>query len=281
VTEIPEHLLKRSRERRAALGLPTDGGTGAEAAPTEGAAEGGAEAAPAAGAPVPAGGAAPAPAAAAAPVGRAAPAPEPAAPPPRPDPPYVAAAKARTKIPWWAMSVVGLLPLWVLLYAWALKPSEETVAGPLGEGEEIYGSCSSCHGASGAGGVGRPLHNGEVLLTFPTLEQQASFVYTGSSPFAGKVYGDPDRPGGPHTGGSFNGSFMPQQGEKFGGALTDAEIIAVVCHERYTIGGADPLDQKYAQEFADWCAPDAPKFEAIESGESTLDEEGISTAAEA
>jgi hypothetical protein len=193
----------------------------------------------------------------------------------------VAAAKARTKIPWWAMSVVGLLPLWVLLYAWALKPSEETVAGPLGEGEEIYGSCSSCHGASGAGGVGRPLHNGEVLLTFPTFEQQASFVYTGSAPFAGKVYGDPDRPGGPRTGGSFNGSFMPQQGEKFGGALTDAEIIAVVCHERYTIGGADPLDPKYAQEFADWCAPDALKFEAIESGESTLDEEGISTAAEA
>ena len=27
MTEIPEHLLKRSRERRAALGLPTDGGT--------------------------------------------------------------------------------------------------------------------------------------------------------------------------------------------------------------------------------------------------------------
>jgi hypothetical protein len=74
---------------------------------------------------------------------------------------------------------------------------------------------------------------------------------------------------------------MPQQGEKFGGALTDAEIIAVVCHERYTLGGADPLDPAYAQEFADWCAPDAPKFDAIESGESTLDEEGISTAAEA
>ena len=281
MTEIPEHLLKRSRERRAALGLPTDGGTGAD----EGAGEGGAEgvaAAPAGGAPVPAGGATPAPAAASSvPAGRAAPAPQPAAPPPRPDPPYVAAAKSRTKIPWWAMSVVGLLPLWVLLYAWALKPSEETVAGPLGEGEEVYSSCSSCHGASGAGGVGRQFSNGEVLLTFPTFEQHASLVYTGSAPYDGKVYGDPDRPGGPHLGGSLNGSFMPQQGEKLGGALTDAEIIAVVCHERYTLGGADPLDPVYAQEFADWCAPAAPKFEAIETGESTLDEEGISTAAEA
>ncbi len=192
----------------------------------------------------------------------------------------MAAAKARTKIPWWAMPVVGLLPLWVLLYAWALKPSEETVAGPLGEGEEIYSSCASCHGTSGAGGVGRQLNNGEVLLTFPTFEDHASLVYTGSAPYDGKVYGDPDREGGPHLGGSFNGSFMPQQGENFGGALTDAEIIAVVCHERYTLGGADPLDPVYAQEFADWCAPAAPKFEAIETGESTLDEEGISTAAD-
>ena len=38
LTEIPEHLLKRSRERRAALGLPTDGGEGTP--PEGGAAEG-------------------------------------------------------------------------------------------------------------------------------------------------------------------------------------------------------------------------------------------------
>ena len=38
---------------------------------------------------------------------------------------------------------------------------------------------------------------------------------------------------------------MPQQGAKYGGALTDAEIIAVVCHERFTIAGANPLDPKY------------------------------------
>jgi hypothetical protein len=274
VTEIPEHLLKRSRERRAALGLPTDGG-GEDASP---------EAAPAAagGASVPAAAAAasPAPVAAAAPPGRAAPPAAAPAPPPRPDPPYVAAAKERKKIPWWAMPVVGLLPLWVLLYAWALKPTEKVVKGPLGEGQTVYASCASCHGSAGAGGVGRQLNEGEVLLTFPTLEEQASLVYTGSAPYAGKAYGNPDRAGGPHLGGSLNGSFMPQQGAKYGGALTDAEIIAVVCHERFTVGGADPLDPEYAQEFADWCAPGAPKFEAVDSGESTLDEEGISTTAE-
>ena len=63
-------------------------------------------------------------------------------------------------------------------------------------------------------------------------------------------------------------SFIPE---------ADAEIIAVVCHERYTVGGANPLDPKYAQEFADWCAPGAPTYEAILAGDKTLDEEGIST----
>ena len=270
MTEIPEHLLKRSRERRAALGLPTDGGEGT---PAEGGAAEGGGAVPA---PVASSSPAAAPAAAA-PVGRAKPATPPAAPPPRPDPPYVAAAKARPKIPWWAMPVVGLLPLWVLLYAWALKPTEKVVAGPLGEGKTVFATCASCHGSTGGGGVGRQLSNGEVLKTFPKLEDQASLVYTGSASYSGKVYGDPNRAGGPHQGGSFNGSFMPQQGAKYGGALTDAEIIAVVCHERFTISGASPLDPKYAQEFADWCAPGAPKYEAILAGDKTLDEEGIST----
>jgi mono/diheme cytochrome c family protein len=270
LTEIPEHLLKRSRERRAALGLPTDGGEGT---PAEGGVAEGSASVPAAVAP-----SSPAAApAAAAPAGRAKPSTPPAVPPPRPDPPYVAAAKARPKIPWWAMPVVGLLPLWVLLYAWALKPTEKVVAGPLGEGKTVFATCASCHGSTGGGGVGRQLSNGEVLKTFPKFEDQASLVYTGSAPYSGKIYGDPNRPGGPHQGGSFNGSFMPQQGSKYGGALTDAEIIAVVCHERFTISGANPLDPKYVQEFADWCAPGAPKFEAVSAGDKTLDEEGIST----
>ena len=45
MTEIPEHLLQRSRERRKALGLPVPGEEGGEAAPAETAAPEGAEAA--------------------------------------------------------------------------------------------------------------------------------------------------------------------------------------------------------------------------------------------
>src|SRR5262245_13124243 len=66
MTEIPEHLLQRSRERRKALGLPVPGEEGGEAAPAEEAAAETAEAeAPAAAAaaetpaPAPAGGGAP------------------------------------------------------------------------------------------------------------------------------------------------------------------------------------------------------------------------------
>jgi hypothetical protein len=269
VTEIPEHLLRRSRERRAALGLTSEGA--AEGAGEAGAAE------PAAGAATPATVAPAAAPAAATPAGRAA-APTPAAAPPaRPDPPYVAAAKARPKIPWWAMPVVGLLPIWVLLYAWALKPTEKKIPGAIGDGKSVYAVCATCHGSSGGGGVGRQLSNGEVLKTFPKLEDHASFVYTGSAPYAGQLYGDPNREGGPHRGGSFNGSFMPQQGEKYSGALTDAEIVAVVCYERYVVSGANPTDQKFAQEYANWCAPAAPKYEEVLAGDKTLDQEGIST----
>jgi hypothetical protein len=60
VTEIPEHLLQRSKERRRALGLPVPGEEGEEVAP---AAEAPAEAAPAEGAPAETPAAAPPPAA--------------------------------------------------------------------------------------------------------------------------------------------------------------------------------------------------------------------------
>ena len=108
LTEIPEHLLKRSRERRAALGLPTDGGEGT---PAEGGAAEAERLGPGGRHPVEPG--TPRRPRPRRPVG-------PSRPPRRPhrrrrpDPPYVAAAKARTKIPLWAMPVVGLLPLWVL-----------------------------------------------------------------------------------------------------------------------------------------------------------------------
>ncbi len=240
MTEIPEHLLKRSRERREALGLPTEGGASAESAAASGSSEASATT-PAISVP-----STPVPAARPA-------APVPAAPPPvRPDPPYVAAAKQRRRIPIWAMPVLALLPLWALMYAQAMRPVDKELVGPLATGEEIYSQCSSCHGAEGGGGVGYPFVDGSVLATFPSLEDQVAFVASGSQPFAGQPYGDPNRPGGARIGLARNGSPMPA----FGTTLSEAELVAVICHERYTLGGGDET----GEEFLQWCAEDAPGF---------------------
>jgi len=226
VTEIPEHLLRRSRERRAALSGGGGDAGGGEAAPSP-ATPAATEAAAAA---------TPAPAAPAAP----------AAPPPPPPPPkpYVQAALNRRKIPIWAMPVLALLPLWAFFYAESLREPEVELTGPLAEGEGVYlSACSGCHGAAGGGGAGRQLNGGEVLLTFPGpdfFQAQLDFVHTGSAPYAGQPYGDPNRPGGPHLGLSYNGAAMPPQSVDNGGALTDEQILAAVCYVRVVIGGEDP-----------------------------------------
>ena len=69
------------------------------------------------------------------------------------------------------------------------------------------------------------LHGGQAKLTFPNIQDQINWVKTGSAPFTGKKYGDPNRPGGQHgpaTGG------MPA----FGSSLTDTQINDVVLYER-------------------------------------------------
>jgi hypothetical protein len=66
---------------------------------------------------------------------------------------------------------------------------------------------------------------------------------------------------------------MPPQGANGGGGLTDHEILSVVCHERYTLGGADPAAE-YLEEFEKWCSEESPLFAALEAGGtlSTLNE---------
>ena len=249
MTEIPEHLLKRSQERRSALS-----GDGATETTKSDA--------------TPATTSTPAVAKAAAPVAASAP------PPPPPDPEYVVAAKTRKKIPFWAMATLSLLPLWAFLYLIALKPQEKTVEGPLAIGAGVYGSCAGCHGAAGQGGAGRALHQGEVLKTFPKIEDMLNFVYTGSQAYVAKelaVYGDPNREGGAHAPLSYNGNPMPQQGAKAGGGLTEYEILGVVCHERYTIGGADPKSEEWMSEYETWCSPESEIFLALEKGETSFD----------
>jgi mono/diheme cytochrome c family protein len=254
VTEIPEHLLKRSRERRSAIG---QGGDAAADAPSDAPAASNTPATtPATTTP------AAAPAASGPPARTPAPAPA-APPPPKPDPVYVQAAKQRRKIPFWAMATLSLMPLWAFMYVRAVTEPPEVVEGPLGIGTEIYNSCASCHGAGGAGGVGYGFSGGAVLETFPLIEDQIRYVYYGTEGYnaAGvEIYGNPDREGGPHITG--NQGVMPA----FGGQLTQYEIVAVICHERYTLGGADPTSEEWAAEYETWCSEESPVFAELEAG---------------
>jgi hypothetical protein len=244
MTEIPEHLLNRSKARR---GETTGDG-------------------PASASPAPA-------TTPAAPVASKKDS-TPMAKKVEPDAPYVAAAKTRHKIPFWAMAGLAMLPVWTLLYFIALKPAEKAVAGPLAIGTEVYGGCAGCHGANGAGGAGQVLYQGSVLKTFPHIEDMLNFVYNGSQRFVAAglaVYGDPNRDGGAHKPLGYNGNAMPMQGEKAGGGLTEAEILGVVCHIRYDLSGADPKSEQWGKEYENWCSPESPIFEALEAGGTSFD----------
>ena len=223
MSEVPEHLLQRSRDRRAALGLgggDDSAAPAAEAATTETAAV------------EPAAGAAPAAAAAATPeVPAEAPAPEPLLP-------YVEAAVQRKRIPIWAMPVLAFLPIWAFIYVQTLSPPPATEVGQLEHGAEVYSTCASCHGGGGEGGVGRQFSDGEIIATFPDIESHLEFVLVGTAGYQGQPYGDPDRPGGAHVGGSLGA--MPS----YVGQISDEDLLAVVRHERETLGGEEvPAEQ--------------------------------------
>ena len=161
-----------------------------------------------------------------------------------------------------------------MLYLIALKPAEKVIAGPMSIGAATYGSCAGCHGAAGAGGAGRVLYQGEVMKTFPHIEDMLNFVYTGSQKYVAsglKLYGNPKREGGAHAPLSYNGNAMPMQGEKAGGALTEAEILSVVCHVRYTTSGADTASEEWMSEYETWCSPESEIFKALETGTSSFD----------
>ncbi len=227
MTEIPEHLLKRSKERRAALGL---GGGDEPPGEAPAASAGGGEpskavAKPAAGEPATPTGRAP----------RPEPEPEPIA---EPDPPYVAAAKSRRRVPYFAMPVLALLPLWGLFYWYTVQPPPPDQNDPLVVGAQVYAAnCAQCHGGAGEGGSGPKLADGEVLKTFPNALDQARWVTFGKEhggPDANGNYGDPNRPGGQHNVDMFGGA-MPSAEKDLG--LTPDQIVAVVRHERETLSG--------------------------------------------
>lgn len=220
MTEIPEHLLKRSRERRAALGL---GGDAPAGAPSE--TEGSAAAAT------------PAPAAAATPAPRpAAPVEEPKPEPPKPDPVYIQAAKRRRKVPIWAMPVLAFMPLWGYIFVRTLEPPPAGEADPFVLGTEVYSRCSSCHGAGGGGGAGPAFTDGAVQAVWPDYRDHMMWVRLGSEGWPGDTYGANDTP---KAGG------MPAW------ALTDAELAQVVLHER--VLGGEEIDEA-SEDYADLIA---------------------------
>jgi len=219
LTEIPEHLLKRSRERRAAVGGGDagagDGGGASES--TE------ASTAAAASPAVPA----------KAPAMPSHPAPE-VAPPAPPPSPMVEAHNRRRKVPYWAMPVLAALPLWAYVYQGTLSPP------PAGEGPEVLGEelyagsgCAGCHGAGGGGGVGPAFTGGSIYETFPDFQTQFEWVRLGSAGWQaerGDTYG---ANGKPVQGG------MPGFGED---QLSDAELLYIILFER-TLGGENPNEE--------------------------------------
>jgi hypothetical protein len=216
LTEVPEHLLRRSQERRAALGL----GGGADAAPAASTGDASTAVAPASGS---------SPArTAAVPVVDAGPR------PPAFVPPYVRASESRSRVPIWVMPVLAFLPVWAVIYAQSLSAAPSRELTQLAAGSAIFngtGACAGCHGGTGGGGTGRKLNDGEVLKTFPNIANQLEFVTLGTAGFSRQPYGNPQRPGGPHAGNSFGN--MPT----FKGKLTETELLEVVRHERETLSG--------------------------------------------
>jgi hypothetical protein len=214
VTEVPEHLLERSRARRAALGQGGD------------APEPSGEATPAT-----TGGGAPAKAEAA-----AAPAKAPAAPPPPPVPAFTPPPREliervetvrRQGIPLWVMPALVLMPFWGILYfgAFGERGHEELTPEQLGAQVYVEAGCAACHGQRGEGASGPALGRGESVKTFPDEAAHIEWVETGSQGKNGQPYGDPAREGGQRT---------VQQGAMpaFAGQLSPAEIQAVVLYER-------------------------------------------------
>ncbi len=225
MTEIPEHLLKRSR---AAKGTPEASGDAAGSAVE---ATSGAAAAPATSGP-------PAIAAAAAAI------PKDPGPTPEPDlPHYIVAANKRKKLPFWSFLVVAALPLWAISFAGTMQQPE--VADPLFEEAELAyaqtGGCSGCHGAGGGGGVGYKFSEGEVVKTFPEPIDMMAHIARGSTAINGEQYGNPDREGGPRIAGARNQGAMPAMA----GVLTMAELELVVFHERAVLSGEDTESEVY------------------------------------
>lgn len=241
MTEIPEHLLKRSKAAKAdASGESSDDGGGSAGGSSS--------------TPVAAEQASAVPAAPAANLPNLDPEPE----PPKPIPAYVAAAQSRKRIPIWALPVIAALPVWAYSFAGTMQ-QPETEDEVLIEAAELYGSCSSCHGVGGGGGTGYQLSDGEVLQTFPEPIDMMVHVARGSVEIIGEEYGA-ERADGVRVSGARGSGPMPAQIN----SLSQIELELVIFHERAILSGEDTSSEAYQE----W-------IEHMREGIETGDEEPI------
>ncbi len=187
---------------------------------------GGDAAAPAEAAPATTGDAAPAVTPSAAPAVAETP-----AAPSLPDPvaPWVEAAQSRRKIPFWAVPILALLPLWAVIYALTLDPPTPTEPGPLELGAETYAGkgCSGCHGAGGAGAGAVPgLTNTPEDFARPA--DMVTWVALGTAGY--QAQGIKEYAPGKTVGAAGQ---MPAWAD----SLTAEELMTVVLHERTVYGG--------------------------------------------
>ena len=226
MTEIPEHLLKRSKAAKS--GKSDDGGSGDAGS---GGGDSAGSSAPVAAEP------SATPAAPAANLPNLDPPPE----PPKPVPAYVAAAQARKRIPVWVLPVIAALPVWAYSFAGTMQ-QPEVEDEVLVMAEELYGSCSSCHGGTGGGGVGYQLSDGEVLATFPDPIDMMVHVARGSGDITGQEYGAV-REDGVRVSGARGRGNMPAQLS----SLSQLELELVTFHERAILSGEDISSEGYQE----------------------------------
>lgn len=139
------------------------------------------------------------------------------------------------------------LPIWAAMYVGTLERVPQGLTGVLGEGEELYveTGCAGCHRADGGGGIGPELANGEVHLTFTSVEDQMAWIARGSSIVGtGNPYSSPgsQRPrivlGTPP---------MPGFGAEAATSLDVESLLAVTLYERTQL---NPSDEDIASDLA-------------------------------
>ena len=133
-------------------------------------------------------------------------------------------------MPFWIAPVLLALPVWALFYVGTLERVPQGLTGLLGEGEELYieSGCSGCHGAEGGGGIGPALANGEVHITFTSIEDQMAWIARGSAIVGtGNNYASPDSLRQRPVAGQ-----MPGYGIDGSTSLNVEELLAVTLYER-------------------------------------------------